>query len=256
MQGKAGAIICLALISALEGCGPDAHLSGPANPQAAMLASTTPAGRNQPDVPVTPAGVVEAAPATAASVNLDSATSINAADPGAADLVRMIDANRAAFDARPKDFQVRRNIGMLFYQVKRYADAVIYLEEALKDRPAALDVRVTLAACYAVLGMEERALKEYRILLKEEPGNPDFRFMEGRLLLSRGGKYEEEGMRILKELAEQEAGTPAADLAEQLLNASGPMKGTLRDRGVPMITHDMIERMMGNQQARVRTGFD
>ena len=111
----------------------------------------------QPPAPVVPpAAQSQAAPGGAATPAFDAA--------------RAVDLERQA-DARPKDAAVRADLGNLYFDGERYAQAVSWYEASLKLDPNAVEVSTDLAVAYYYTQQADRALAQLDHSLKLDPAH-------------------------------------------------------------------------------------
>lgn len=74
--------------------------------------------------------------------------------------------------ATPDDPALLRRIGDTYADRRQYVEAVKFYKPALKLRPADLEVRGDLAACYWYTGNAEAAIAEYELVLEQNPAHP------------------------------------------------------------------------------------
>jgi tetratricopeptide (TPR) repeat protein len=126
------------------------------------------------------AGVsVSSAPASdgSSSIGLDARDEPSALDEKE---VRRLEV-RAKEDAR--DAAARAELGRLYMDAERYAEAVPWLEEATKLEPADLHVRSHLAITYLNLGRSEQAAAAFQENLSIDPHHPASLLGLGRIKL-------------------------------------------------------------------------
>jgi tetratricopeptide (TPR) repeat protein len=70
---------------------------------------------------------------------------------------------------KPKDFALLSQVGNLYYDGGRHAEAITYYEKALEAKPDDPLVRTDLATCYYNTKQNERALQELNKVLAVKP---------------------------------------------------------------------------------------
>jgi cytochrome c-type biogenesis protein CcmH/NrfG len=73
----------------------------------------------------------------------------------------------------PNNADLLASIGNLYYDAQQFNDAVSYYERALKLRPANTAVRTDMGTAFWYLGDADRAIREFRTVLKTEPTKAD-----------------------------------------------------------------------------------
>ena len=107
------------------------------------------------------------------------------------DLLKAIRNAKAAIENDPTDVEAHYLLGKAYLADKREELAFKEYRSASRLGIAGKDVpetefRETLASLYAKFNEEEEALKEYILLIKQHPENPDYYYCAGKLFNSRG----------------------------------------------------------------------
>ena len=89
---------------------------------------------------------------------------------------------------RPKEVKaaVLNNIAAIYYDQKRYADAIRMLTQALDMRPDMEYLKFRLAATYAENKEWDKADAQIDVLLSKRPDFPNYNFLKGSILIEKG----------------------------------------------------------------------
>ena len=71
----------------------------------------------------------------------------------------------------PEDVQVRVDLGNLYFDARRFEDAIPWFEAALALNPEEVDVSTDLGVAYYYLGDADRALAQFARSLEVDPGH-------------------------------------------------------------------------------------
>jgi len=137
----------------------------------------------------------------------------------------------------PKNTVVRVELGNMYMDANRPADAVTWYEEALKITPRDVNVSTDLGVCYHYLGDADRALKQFAYSLSVDPNH--LKTMLNMGVVRAFGKQDlagaaEEWERLLKLSPESAEGQAAKRFLDGLKSAhpdiigqqpAGPPKG-------------------------------
>ena len=129
---------------------------------------------------------------------------------------------RAAAGGAPEDVQVRVNLGNLYFDARRFEEAVLWFEAALALNPEEVDVSTDLGVAYYYLDDTDRALAQFARSLEVDPAH-------AKTILSLGivrafGKQDLEGaIEAWEEVQRVAPGSPealaAADTLERIRSA-------------------------------------
>jgi Flp pilus assembly protein TadD len=115
--------------------------------------------------PVASPAVTAAAPPAGGT---PSGTSAGASRAAPIDVAK-VEALEARAAAAPDDAGVRAELGNLFFDADRFADAARWYEESLARAPANPDVSTDLAIAYYYLNQAERAIRQFEVSLTIDP---------------------------------------------------------------------------------------
>jgi tetratricopeptide (TPR) repeat protein len=106
------------------------------------------------------------------------------------DLLKAVRSAKAAIEKDPQDVEAHYLLGKAYLADKREELAFKEYRSASRLGIAGKDIpetefRETLASLYAKFHEEEEALKEYILLIKQHPENPEYYFSAGKLFASR-----------------------------------------------------------------------
>jgi tetratricopeptide (TPR) repeat protein len=76
---------------------------------------------------------------------------------------------QAAAAQNPADPKARVDLGNLYFDADRYAEAIAWYQQALKINPNDADVSTDLGVCYYSLNDPDRALQQFEASLKASP---------------------------------------------------------------------------------------
>ena len=76
---------------------------------------------------------------------------------------------RAAAESAPEDVQVRVDLGNLYFDARRFQEAIPWFEAALTLRPEEVDVSTDLAVAYYYMDDTDRALSQFARSLEVSP---------------------------------------------------------------------------------------
>ena len=76
---------------------------------------------------------------------------------------------QAAAAQNPADAKARVDLGNLYFDADRYAEAIAWYQQALKINPNDADVSTDLGVCYYSLNDPDRALQQFEASLKASP---------------------------------------------------------------------------------------
>jgi tetratricopeptide (TPR) repeat protein len=85
----------------------------------------------------------------------------------------------AAAEKNPADAKVRVELGNLYFDAERYADAATWYEAALKINPKDADVSTDLGVSYHYLNQPDRALAQFERSLRIDPKHAKTMLNEG-----------------------------------------------------------------------------
>lgn len=125
-------------------------------------------------------GSVSSAPASpdsSSTIGLDSGENPPALDE------REVQRLEARAKEDPRDAAARAELGRLYMDAERFAEAVPWLEEASKLKPADLHVRSHLAITYLNLGRSEQAVAAFEENLSIDPNHAASLLGLGRIKL-------------------------------------------------------------------------
>jgi tetratricopeptide (TPR) repeat protein len=91
----------------------------------------------------------------------------------------------AFLESRPETVAVRERAGVLLLQQKRYDEAVLHLEQAVKQNPTAAN-QAALAQGYTMTKQPAKALPLLRAAVAADPASPELRFRLATALLEAG----------------------------------------------------------------------
>ena len=77
----------------------------------------------------------------------------------------------ATAESVPEDVQVRVDLGNLYFDARRFEDAIPWFEAALALNPVEVDVSTDLGVAYYYLGDTDRALAQFARSLEVDPGH-------------------------------------------------------------------------------------
>jgi tetratricopeptide (TPR) repeat protein len=72
---------------------------------------------------------------------------------------------------RPQDAAVRTQLGNMYFDAERYADAVKWYEQALAVQPGDPNVSTDLGVCYYYLNQPDKAIEQFTKSLAADPGH-------------------------------------------------------------------------------------
>jgi tetratricopeptide (TPR) repeat protein len=122
----------------------------------------------------------------------------------------------ATAERNPADGRVRVELGNLYFDAERYADAVTWYEAALKIDPKDPNVSTDLGVAYHYLGQPDRALAQFEESLKADPKHVKTMLNQG--IVRAYGKQDLSGAVAAWERLIQVAPTsPEADIARRAL---------------------------------------
>jgi tetratricopeptide (TPR) repeat protein len=105
-------------------------------------------------------------------------------------------------DAVKPDFQhlaeYHYNVGLAYYGIRRYQQAITALNEALRIDPSLQHARFFLANCQAVMGDLESAVQLYREALARNPNQSGYLLALGQVLKQMGPESNAEAQRVLR----------------------------------------------------------
>lgn len=97
---------------------------------------------------------------------------------------------KAHIAANPKDYGAIVGLANLYYDNKRYGDAVNWYRRAISVQPQDLNVRTDMATALFRLGLNDEALKEYDAVLSINPSFANAVLNKGVLLMQTGKRRE------------------------------------------------------------------
>src|SRR5690606_20242970 len=80
-----------------------------------------------------------------------------------------VQALEARAQASPDDAAVRAELGNLYFDAERFADAARWYEASLAIAPGNADVRTDLGICYYYMNQAPRAIEQFEVSLKTNP---------------------------------------------------------------------------------------
>jgi tetratricopeptide (TPR) repeat protein len=138
-----------------------------------------------------------------------------------------IQALKNAASRDPSNALPRTQLGNLYFDAERYADAVTWYQESLKAAPKNADVSTDLAVCYYYMNQPDRALEQFEYSLSVDPKHTKTMLNMG--IVRAFGKQDLEGAiavwKKLIELAPASADAQAAKRALESLEAAHPALG-------------------------------
>jgi tetratricopeptide (TPR) repeat protein len=185
-------------------------------------------------------GTQQVAPAHVAAPVTQTAPAAPAQSMPQAQAPRPLDENQAralaaAAEKSPADARVRVELGNLYFDAERYADAATWYEAALKIDPKDPDVSTDLGVSYHYLNQPDRALTQFQASLKVDPRHAKTMLNQGIVLAY--GKQDLAGAAAAWEKLIQVApASPEADLARralQGLKSAHPEAGGGKAPGAP-----------------------
>ncbi len=144
-----------------------------------------------------------------------------ATSPAASSTPRRVDeaqaqALRAAAEKSPSDPAPRIELGSLYFDAERFADAVTWYQEALKINPKSADVSTDLGVAFYYLGQPDRALQQFDDSLKIDPKHAKTLLNQGIVLAF--GKQDLKGAEASwQKVIDLAPNSPEADVARQTL---------------------------------------
>lgn len=157
----------------------------------------------------------------------------NTTAPTGAPLPEVTDALKKA-EAQPNDFKAQLDVGDLYYQIQRFADAAKYYERAGKLRPDLLEALVKTGNAYFDAEQYEAAEKWYVAALAKNPGDANVRTDLGLTFYLRNPPDVD---RAIKEYKTSLENNPNNELSLQNLIVA------LREKGDAKATQETIDRL-------------
>jgi tetratricopeptide (TPR) repeat protein len=171
-------------------------------------------------------GSQQAAPVPAAALAVPAAQAAPASAPAqgaATQAPRPLDEAqvRALTDTagkNPADAKVRVELGNIYFDAERYADAVTWYQAALKINPNDPDVSTDLGVSYHYLNQPDRALAQFDESLKIDPKHAKTMLNQG--IVRAYGKQDLPGaVAVWEKLIQVAPNSPEAEVAKRALQA-------------------------------------
>jgi cytochrome c-type biogenesis protein CcmH/NrfG len=129
---------------------------------------------------------------------------------------------RSSAEREPSNAEARVQLGNLFFDAERYADAITWYGEALKLAPGNVDVSTDLGVSYYYLNQPDRALQQFEESLKLDPSHTKTILNMG--IVKAFGKQDLEGaeeawQRVVKLAPESPEGQAARRALDSLRSA-------------------------------------
>lgn len=123
---------------------------------------------------------------------------------------------RASAQQNPSDAAIRVQLGNLYFDAERFAEAVTWYEEALKINPKSADVSTDLGVAYYYMNQPDRALQQFAESLKVDPKHAKTLLNQGIVLAF--GKQDLKGAAAAwDQLIKVDPTSPEADVARKAL---------------------------------------
>ena len=142
---------------------------------------------------------------------------VDAANPDHAAQIEQIKVERAGFqldeikkraERYPTDLQIKFDLGLLFYQLGKFNEAMAEFQKAQANPQRRLQAMAYFGQCLAAKGMNDMAARKLQEALKEKPGFDDEKkeliYMLGSVLEKMGKK--EEAIEQFKQIYENDMG--------------------------------------------------
>ena len=142
---------------------------------------------------------------------------LDAANPDHAAQIEQIKGERAGFqldeikkraERYPTDLQIKFDLGLLFYQLGKFNEAMAEFQKAQANPQRRLQAMAYFGQCLAAKGMNDMAARKLQEALKEKPGFDDEKkeliYMLGSVLEKMGKK--EEAIEQFKQIYENDMG--------------------------------------------------
>lgn len=134
-----------------------------------------------------------------------------------------LDTNRIrvleeAVKANPSNKAPMVELGNLYYDAQRYAEAIPWYARALELDPADTNVRTDMATAYFYTGDVARAIEEGRRVLSLEPDKPQANLNMGIWLVSQSPPNTAEAIRHWQKVIDRYPDTKEARQAQELIN--------------------------------------
>jgi tetratricopeptide (TPR) repeat protein len=166
-------------------------------------------------------GTQQVAPAHVAASVTQTAPAAPAQSMPQAQAPRPLDENQArtlaaAAEKSPADARVRVELGNLYFDAERYADAATWYEAALKIDPKDPNVSTDLGVSYHYLNQPDRALAQFQESLKVDPKHAKTMLNQG-IVLAYGKQDLAAAAAAWEKLIQVAPASPEADLARRAL---------------------------------------
>ena len=122
----------------------------------------------------------------------------------------------AAAQKTPSDAKVRIELGNIYFDAERYADATTWYEAALKVDPRNPDVSTDLGVSYHYLNQPDRALAQFEESLKMDPKHAKTMLNQG-IVLAYGKQNLAGAAAAWEKLIQTAPASPEADIARRAL---------------------------------------
>ncbi len=123
---------------------------------------------------------------------------------------------QAAAAQNPTDAKTRVDLGNLYFDAERYAEAIAWYQQALKINPNDADVSTDLAVCYYYSNDPDRALQQFEASLKANPKHTKTLLNQG--IVKAFGKQDLKGaVAAWEKLIEIAPTSPEAETARKAL---------------------------------------
>jgi tetratricopeptide (TPR) repeat protein len=163
-----------------------------------------------------------APPATVAAAQTTSAPASNGASDSAADQPGPVDVQRAndlerTANAQPANAAVRVDLGNLYFDARRFDQAIPWYAAALKINPKDIDVSTDLGVSYYYSNQIDQALAQLDKSLAIDPKHAKTLLNQG--VIRAFGKQDLAGaMQSWQHVVSDSAGTPEAQQAQKFLD--------------------------------------
>ncbi len=135
--------------------------------------------------------------------------------PPPVDEARAVELHSAA-ESAPEDVQVRVDLGNLYFDARRFEDAILWFEAALALSPEEVEVSTDLGVAYYYLDDTDRALLQFARSLDVAPAHAKTLLNIG--IVRATGKQDFEGaIEVWEEVQRVAAGSPEALAAAELI---------------------------------------
>ena len=82
---------------------------------------------------------------------------------------------KKALDIDPTDLDSTNNLGMVYWDMGRYEDALVLFDKLQGLNPSSLDAKLNVAACHIRLGQRKEAIEIWKEVIRANPNRHDIR---------------------------------------------------------------------------------